>query len=248
MAKKENEPKVLKRINNKTGSVSYIAAFCNENGEYQRIYYGESMYGKYAEELAKMTLTKKKRINNYIIESSEYENSMEMIVYNKTENQYYNVLFDKEDLDKIKDIYWFTKVVKKPSGDQIYIRGTSEQILLHRFLLGVEHDFNVKSNVIDHINRNTLDNRKSNLRLTTNSGNQRNKSIQSNNTSGVPGVNYYKRKGRSDMWVASCKDLNGKTVSKRFSINKYGNDEAFEMAKKARFEMMKEYGYIKGDE
>ena len=46
---------------------------------------------------------------------------------------------------------------------------------------------------IDHINRNRSDNRISNLREATNKQNQQNTGKQSNNTSGHPGVSWYKR-------------------------------------------------------
>lgn len=46
---------------------------------------------------------------------------------------------------------------------------------------------------IDHINRNRSDNRISNLREVTNKQNNQNRSKPSNNTSGHPGVSWYKR-------------------------------------------------------
>ncbi len=52
---------------------------------------------------------------------------------------------------------------------------------------------------IDHINRNRSDNRISNLREATNKQNQQNTGKQSNNTSGHPGVSWYKQ---SSKWVA----------------------------------------------
>lgn len=58
---------------------------------------------------------------------------------------------------------------------------------------------------IDHINGDRSDNRLSNLRKVTKSGNQRNASQRVNNTSGVHGVNWkptYNGNGNGGRWVA----------------------------------------------
>ena len=52
---------------------------------------------------------------------------------------------------------------------------------------------------IDHINRNKTDNRISNLREVTNKQNLQNAGKRSNNTSGCPGVRWYKQNSK---WVA----------------------------------------------
>ncbi len=58
------------------------------------------------------------------------------------------------------------------------------------------------SDNIDHINRKRDDNRYVNLRLATGSQNQGNVGLRKNNTSGFPGVCWYKRKKkyRVQMW------------------------------------------------
>lgn len=53
---------------------------------------------------------------------------------------------------------------------------------------------------VDHINRNTLDNRKSNLRFVTQSQNMMNAVIRKTNTSGFKGVCFVSREGK---WLAT---------------------------------------------
>ncbi|HAW5390785.1 TPA: HNH endonuclease [Escherichia coli] len=52
---------------------------------------------------------------------------------------------------------------------------------------------------IDHVNHNKMDNRIENLRLVRHGSNQRNKSKQGNNTSGVTGVTWSRRDKK---WIA----------------------------------------------
>ena len=63
------------------------------------------------------------------------------------------------------------------SGERIKI------LKMHRFILNAK-----PGQIIDHINRNGLDNRKSNLRLATNSQNQMNKELFKRTKSGYRGV------------------------------------------------------------
>ena len=79
------------------------------------------------------------------------------------------ILIDREDLDKIYPhrVYFCGKYAR------CLIEG--KVILLHRIIMG-----NPEGLVIDHINHNTLDNRKSNLRIVTYRENALNKSPYSN--------------------------------------------------------------------
>lgn len=74
------------------------------------------------------------------------------------------ILFDLEDYDKIKDYSWH---VQKHNRTGLYknVTGTikGKDTKMHRVILGVDDP----SIIIDHINRNPLDNRKSNLRFCT---------------------------------------------------------------------------------
>ena len=58
---------------------------------------------------------------------------------------------------------------------------------------------------LDHINRNSLDNRIENLRPASFSENMSNRKLFSNNTSGCKGVSWHKRKNRWFAYVDVCK-------------------------------------------
>jgi hypothetical protein len=69
---------------------------------------------------------------------------------------------------------------------------------LHHLVLGKPP----KGLVVDHINRNKLDNRSSNLRVTSQYMNMHNMSVPKTNTSGVVGVTWDKRRSK---WIAQIR-------------------------------------------
>lgn len=74
---------------------------------------------------------------------------------------------------------------------------------LHRLIINAE-----SGQIVDHINRNKLDNRRSNLRITDRCGNARNSKFRSHNTSGFRGVYLCKQTQR---WRAEIR-VNGRGV------------------------------------
>lgn len=82
-------------------------------------------------------------------------------------------LVDSDDYEKLSLYSWFTQVNKQSSGNfKYYGRGevNGKKVMLHRFILNIT-DRTVQ---VDHINGNSLDNRKSNLRICTSSQNNQN--------------------------------------------------------------------------
>lgn len=130
---------------------------------------------------------------------------------------------DVEDIFKIESHAWYQNDMGYILGD---IPNGEKGVRLHRFLLGVDG----KECVIDHIDRNPLNNRKSNLRICTQQQNVWNSGMRKNNTSGVTGVSYEKRRGR---WLAKIK-VSGKSIH----IGYYKN---FDDAVSARYKAEEKY-------
>ena len=106
---------------------------------------------------------------------------------------------------------------KRPDNKYYNIRlqknGKQKQFRLHRLL--VQHFKQDEWNPdleVDHINRNSLDNRLENLRCVTQSVNQQNTGIQKTNTSGIKNISYCKQK---KTWRYK-KLINGKIIYKTF--------------------------------
>ena len=89
--------------------------------------------------------------------------------------------FDIEDYDLIKDICWNVSKRGYLTGKRFYKEKT---IVMHRIVCGVVED----GKVIDHINRNKLDNRKHNLRECYQQENTFNCKLSKNNKTGYTGI------------------------------------------------------------
>ncbi len=92
---------------------------------------------------------------------------------------------------------------------------------------------------VDHIDHNRSNNMLDNLRWATGSINCRNQSKRKDNTSGSQGVHF---SIGNNSWVATWYEE--KPQSKKFSIKKYGNDEAKQLAINYRKERAQENGYL----
>jgi hypothetical protein len=106
-------------------------------------------------------------------------------------------LIDDEDFEKLNQYKWRFHggyAVTKISGVTTYMQWV---------VFGRKQGFQV-----DHISRDTLDNRKSNLRHATKAQNGINRGANKNNTSGFKGVSWNKSKNKWDSQIA----ISGKHV------------------------------------
>ena len=143
----------------------------------------------------------------------------------KYKNETSTMICDLEDWERLKDYLW----VKIKSGGYAGTNATIDKkhtiIKFHQLVMGQKKGF-----IIDHINRNPLDNRKENLRFVTPTGNMLNRTLSANNKSGYPGVSWRKESHR---WRATI-TLNNKQVN-------LGNYLVLEDAIKARKEAEEKY-------
>lgn len=102
--------------------------------------------------------------------------------YNRQNKFTDKFLIDLDDLEKVKDHKW-------RCWKNRFFTGNFEPISIHAFLLNPK-----EGQVVDHINGNPADNRRCNLRITTQGMNCINKDLQSNNKSGVAGVSWDKER------------------------------------------------------
>ena len=155
----------------------------------------------------------------------------EMYLYNAKHELVGKALIDLDDIERIKQYRWSTN---KNREKNLYVQCTKLRTGLHRFIMNVTDS----KTIVDHINRNPLDNRKCNLRICTNQQNICNCDIPKNNKSGCKGVYWAKDKQK---WTVQI-SINNKT--------KYiGRYSSYEEAVKARIEAAKKYyGEFANDE
>lgn len=107
--------------------------------------------------------------------------------------------------------------------------------LAHRIVWILFHGSIEYDQYIDHIDGNALNNRIDNLRIVTQSMNNRNTAMKSNNKSGKTGVFLKTNSDGRCLWTAMWYDA-GQRRTKSFSVNKYGFDAARSLASAYRDE------------
>lgn len=96
--------------------------------------------------------------NNYIVKDNIVE------IYFRNTNKCFFI--DKDDLEKVSQYTWYLNVTGYPASKTKGKHITAHKVIMNNAPIGM---------VVDHINRNKLDNRKSNLRYCTQKENNLNK-------------------------------------------------------------------------
>ena len=150
----------------------------------------------------------------------EYDDYAEIILYDKNNNEIARTLIDLDDIEKVSKYKWHIQ--------KGYVQNSKTRYMLHRFVMNCPDDM-----IVDHINRNKLDNRKSNLRICTNTENNRNMPRRSNVNSKERGVYQSSKSG----WVARIK-VNAKDI---YLGTFKSIEEAIEARHKAEIEYFGEF-------
>jgi hypothetical protein len=144
----------------------------------------------------------------------------------------HETLISTEDLKRANDFPNSWCVVFSPKTKTFYVSGSlprengvQKNIQLHRWLTNPPEEM-----VIDHRNHDTLDNRRTNLKITTHAENNQNKpKPMSTNTSGIRGVYWHDRVGK---WRAK--------ITKNGITTYLGYFDSLEKAREARKKAEKE--------
>lgn len=163
------------------------------------------------------------------------------------------VLLDDDDYEIISAMTgWY--ILKNNDKNTYYVRHR-QYGLLHRFILKLDQYDNNNFNIVDHIDKNGLNNQKSNLRVVNAIVNGRNRNACKKNKFNFNGLSYqkpgqsYKFGAIQVSYTINERYLNNpnrfKSKTKKFSISKYNFDynKAVRDAVLFRIEMMKKYGY-----
>ena len=136
--------------------------------------------------------------NKYI----EKKDITEIILFKRNGEERARIIIDTKDVVIVNQYQWY---LTSPGNYPVCNRRGA--VYLHHLIQGRENK-RKKKILTDHIDRNPLNNRKSNLRDVSPGDNCRNTNLQRNNTSGYKGVSWYKN---SNKWLSYI-DIQSKRI------------------------------------
>ena len=192
---------------------SIVCDACGKECSYNRSFNGKKYCYKHYAQIRKY---------GYVLDNNprgKYDRNEYRIVEDKVIFDTYNThnlkngefIIDLEDLDKVKDYKWNIR-----DGYVLSKVGQNKIIHLSRLLLNLKEEYSYNGVVVDHIDGNTLNNSKSNLRICSRSENQINQHKTTTiASSGFIGTRYDKRRKTYQAMIT----LNKKTVYLHYSYS-----------------------------
>ncbi len=104
-------------------------------------------------------------------------------------------LVDDGNFSELNKHKWYLSANNGYARRDIYDSGSKSIVAMHRIIVGAQD-----GQVVDHINGDTLDNRKENLRICTHAQNLQNSKMPNTNKSGYKGVCFHSNTGK---WQAN---------------------------------------------
>lgn len=140
----------------------------------------------------------------------------------------HQVLVDDTDVEWLSTFTWATKVGDKPSACRYAITwaksdGRRRNVRMHRLILGA-----VPGELVDHRNRDTLDNRRSNLRIVTAEQNVANAVGWTGARSQYRGVDLHRGRWRARFYAADGRRLNLGQFASEIEAARAWNEAALE--------------------
>lgn len=165
---------------------------CSVCNSTKRVYFNSKANALYCQKHNRQYEKHGKILNRTRFDKNEIlagEYFAEICLYDKQQNVVAKTKIDLDDIEKCRQYKWYLKVSNK---NKLYVQQRVGRIQLSHIITGFNKE---KGFEIDHINGDTLDNRKENLRIVTHQHNMMNQRVlPSNNTSGTIGVTWDKKK------------------------------------------------------
>lgn len=117
----------------------------------------------------------------------------------------YIALVDDDDYGWLMERKWCALISTNKQGRYVYaVSGCNPHLRMHRAILGAQH-----GELVDHIDGNTLNNQRLNLRKCTQAQNLRNAKKSRLNTTGFKGVTVYRGKFQARIWGGGIRHFLG---------------------------------------